>query len=158
MRKKEIDVSAVQEVNAVSLNFAHRFALTQAVTAEYLVGKYLWQIPFSRFVSTIGGVLSPREERAGYRYGGFFDGNLTWRLTPLFDITGEAKTEFSSNEKPHMFGFGADMYASARRAFGASVFKRRYGGMEDNSLYMTRWGVWMPSEDTAYELFVRLAF
>lgn len=158
IKKKEIVAEAVQEVSVVSLNFAHKFAVTQTMTAEYLVGKYLWQIPFSRFVTSLGGVLSSREERTRYRYDGFFDGNLAWRLTPLFDIAGEAKTEFSAKENPHMLGVGANMYASARRAFGASIAKRWYRGMEDNSLNMTRWGVWMPSQDTVYELFVRLAF
>lgn len=158
IKKREVAVDAVQEMNAVSLNFAHKFALTRTATAEYAIGKYLWQVPFSRFLSDVGGILTPREERVGYRYDGFFDGAIAWRLTPLFDLAGEAKAEFSAKERRDMLGLGVVMYASVRRAFGASIFKRQYRGMEDNALYMTRWGVWAPSEDTAYELFVKLAF
>lgn len=158
IQKKEVAVDAVHEMNAVSLNLAHKFALTRTTTAEYVVGKYLWQVPFSRFIGDLGGILTPREERDGYRYEGFFDGILSWRLTPLFDLTGETKMEFSAKERPEMLGLGAVMYASARRTAGASVFKRQYRGMEYNALYMTRWGVWTLSEDTAYELFVKVAF
>lgn len=146
------------EINAVSVNFAHKFELFPTVTVEYQVGKYLWQVPFPQFLGGLGGLTADPEERTSYRFSGFLELDAAWHITPLFDIRKEGKVEFNSTEHPYMVGFGADMYTSARHFAGISVLYRVYGGMDDNSLNMTRWGVWMPSQDVAYELFVRLPF
>lgn len=146
------------EVNAVSLNFAHKFNPVRMVTVEYQAGKYLWQVPFPHFLGGFGGILAPSDEVTSYRFSGFFEGSAAWHLTPLFDILAEWKTEFSDSEKPFMAGAGVDMYTSARRFSGLSITYRDYAGMRNNSINMTRWGVWMPSQDVAYELFVNLPF
>ena len=115
-------------------------------------------MPFPRFLDRFGGIFASHDERTPYRFSGFLEWDAAWHITPLFDIRKEGKVDFNASEHPYVLGLGADMFTSARRFAGISLLYRAYGGMENNSLNMTRWGVWMPSQDVVWELFVKLPF
>ncbi len=158
IKEHEIDDSGVHQVNVVSVNFAHKFNPTSFSTVDYLVGKYVWQVSFSDFLSDFGGILTPKKDKESYLYSGFLEGEWALHLTPLFDAVGRVKTEFSSRAHPYMLGAGAHFFLSSSHNYGLAVRRSEYRGMPDSSINMTRWGVWTPAKENAAELFVALAF
>ena len=162
--KQYIDLHRIKvdlrEVNVVSLRymwsmpFFHDRMLVQGDLA-----KNMFQIPFDAFLNYEKGFgfFDPGAQTS-YEYPWAFTGKAAWHASSLLDLSLTVASELSEHKSPFMFEQAVDMYIHQDHALAFRLYHRWYGGMPDNSLNITQWGVWSNASATGFALVAHVPF
>ncbi len=133
--KHGIDVSKVDVVDVVSLQWAQRMRLASHAPLEYRVG-------YNAFQSTPADWFTESKHHS-YPYNWFFEAEAQWRLTPRFAFSFLPRTEFSGESQPRVLEYGIRLgLPGTQSEENLRIFWRQPDGIPDRAFISTRFGTW----------------
>jgi len=147
----DINFSGLAVIDVFSLQIAQQFTLfDDDLRIEYRLGKNLFQAAISDALK--------QDSWHSYPYPWFLEARSSYFLTENTALSFTAQSEFSSDEQPYMAEVALNTYFRRLPHEGFRFFYRWFGGIDDNTLISTRFGIWTSSPMTGFEFETRPQF
>ena len=135
--QNDIEYSKLQQVDVLSLDWAHRFKLSPRIPFEYRVGYNVGQGSGSRFFYP--------DRNKPYPFRWFAEGRVAFNMTSRIVVAALFQSELSEKEWPRKWEFSLDKASQGDPHEIFQLFVRIPDGIPRDTIMATHWGVWTAS-------------
>jgi len=149
----------VDELNLVSLRFMFSKTLFDGrLLLQGDVANNLFQTSFDHFIELSLFNKTNQNQNGAYPYPWSMNARAALHLTHLVDASISLTTELAKHERPYLVEPAIEMYLNRDRLVSFRIYYDQYGGMKDNSLNTTQWGIWSNAEGNGFALVAQVSF